>query len=79
MKCKADRVWPLLNESQLECGEVPGHIWRPAQATPRMPSNISRIKLFGKQSPGTDDESSRTQHMLYPFMHYQTSSSYCLI
>ncbi|XP_016648196.1 PREDICTED: uncharacterized protein LOC103325475 [Prunus mume] len=64
LKCKADRVWPLLNESQLECSEVPGHIWRPAQATPRMPSNISRIKLFGKQSPGTEDESSRTQHML---------------
>ncbi|KAL6283015.1 hypothetical protein ACE6H2_013944 [Prunus campanulata] len=64
MKCKADRVWPLLNESQQECSEVPGHIWRPAQATPRMPSNISRIKLFGKQSPGTEDESSHTQHML---------------
>ncbi|CAL9016325.1 unnamed protein product, partial [Prunus brigantina] len=79
MKCKADRVWPLLNESQLECSEVPGHIWRPAQATPRMPSNISRIKLFGKQSPGTEDEISRTQHMLYPFIHYQISSSYCLI
>lgn len=79
MKCKADRVWPLLNKSQQECSEVPGHIWRPAQATPRMPSNISRIKLFGKQSPGTEDESSRTQHMLYPFIRYQTCSSYCLI
>ncbi|KAM1266342.1 hypothetical protein ACFX2J_035920 [Malus domestica] len=64
MKCKAERVWPLSSKSQLEYSEVPGHIWKPAHTTPRMPSNISSIKMFGKQCPGTEDDSSCIQHML---------------
>ncbi|CAN6684106.1 unnamed protein product [Malus baccata var. baccata] len=64
MKCKAERVWPLSSKSQLEYSEVPGQIWKPAHTTPRMPSNISSIKMFGKQYPGTEDDSSCIQHML---------------
>lgn len=57
MKCLPDLVWPLLNKSQVECSKVPGHIWRPAQNTPRMSSSISCIKSFGKQCTVNDGSS----------------------
>ncbi|KAK9937261.1 hypothetical protein M0R45_014063 [Rubus argutus] len=57
MKCLPDLVWPLLNKSQVECRKVPGHIWRPAQNTPRMSSSISCIKSFGKQCTVNDGSS----------------------
>ncbi|XP_062012233.1 uncharacterized protein LOC133728814 [Rosa rugosa] len=62
MKCLPDLVWPLLNKSQVECRKAPGHIWRPAQNTPRMSSSISCIKTFGKHS--TENDGSSIQNAL---------------
>ncbi|KAM5587017.1 hypothetical protein ABKV19_005790 [Rosa sericea] len=62
MKCLPDLVWPLLNKSQVECRKAPGHIWSPAQNTPRMSSSISCIKTFGKHS--TENDGSSTQNAL---------------
>ncbi|XP_050368602.1 uncharacterized protein LOC126786726 [Argentina anserina] len=61
-KCLPDLVWPLLNTSQVECRNVPGHICSPLQGTAQMPSSISSIKTFGKHS--TENDGSSIQNAL---------------
>ncbi|XP_026415045.1 DDB1- and CUL4-associated factor 4-like [Papaver somniferum] len=75
IKCTPDFVWPLLQETQAECSNAPGHIWRPAGASEIMPSHISCIQRTQKHSLCTPDDgpSNLTQHALITTLGSDTS------
>ncbi|KAF5475361.1 hypothetical protein F2P56_007170 [Juglans regia] len=58
VKCMPDRAWPFIKENQAEYGTIPGPIRRSARGSLRMGSDVSCIKLFGKQSTTIENDSS---------------------
>ncbi|KAA8537168.1 hypothetical protein F0562_029605 [Nyssa sinensis] len=73
VKCMPDRVWPLNIENQAGCHKVPGHLWRPAQTSIQMRSNISCVRMYGKHSTRTVDDASSMQHVLITTLGSETS------
>ncbi|KDP43121.1 hypothetical protein JCGZ_26654 [Jatropha curcas] len=79
VKCIPDRVRPVVGEIKAECRKPPLDIWRPSGASLQMPSSISSIKPFVKQSPYADN-SFTIQHALITTLGSETSGgSVCIL